>query len=676
MAVSDEPDSSGLSSEARFALLVDSVQDYAIFLLDVDGRVRTWNAGAQRIKGWCADEIIGRSFETFYPPEALDTGWPREALRRAAADGRFEDHGWRIRKDGSRMWAHVVITALRGPDGALLGFGKVTRDRTELKQQEEALRQSEEQFRLLVEAVKDYALFMLDPEGRIRTWNAGAVAIHGYTASEVLGQHFSCVYTAEDRHAGVPERLLARARAAGRAEAQGWRRRKDGSLFWADVVLTQATDAHGKLIGFTKVTRDLSEQRRLGELEQAGRRMREFLAMLSHELRNPLAPIRNAVSVLQMQPELPSVVERARDILARQAGLMTRLVDDLLEVGRIVNGKILLHSEAIDYRDVVKTSVEAAEPLIRERRHRLDVALPDHAVPVWGDAARLAQALQNLLNNAARYTPEEGWIRVTVSRDGSDVLTQVIDNGVGVDAGAHERIFELFVQESERGGSGNGGLGIGLSLARTLVEQHGGSLTVHSEGRGRGSTFTMRLPVDGGARDAASDDPAAAGVQAAGVSSPLSVLVVDDNRDSADTMVELLASLGHSAEAVYCGEEALRIARLRRPRLMLLDLNLPDLDGFAVLRRLRGTGGSEAGIGEGEAGIGGGIGGSSSGPGAENALPGTLIAAMTGYGQRADREQALQSGFDEHLTKPVDLARLRRLLEASRLEGPGPDAAA
>lgn len=320
-----------------------------------------------------------------------------------------------------------------------------------------------------------------------------AVAIHGYTAAEVLESprllrvHRWCAAS------GRPRQAVAARRASRRAEEQGWRLRKDGSMFWADVVLTPVMDAQGKLRGFAKVTRDLSEQRRLTELEQAGKRMREFLAMLSHELRNPLAPIRNAVSVMQMQQ--PPATVRARDIVARQIGLLTRLVDDLLDVGRIVNGKILLRSEAIDYRDVVRTSVEAVEPLIQERRHRLIVSLPESALPMWGDPARLAQALQNLLNNAARYTRDGGEIRLAVSCEDGTLVTTVTDTGVGIAADALERIFELFVQESAADGPGNGGLGIGLSLARTLIRQHGGSLTVASEGRDKGSTFTAYLPV-------------------------------------------------------------------------------------------------------------------------------------------------------------------------------------
>jgi PAS domain S-box-containing protein len=619
----------------RFELLVDSVQDYAIFMLDVEGRVMTWNAGAQKIKGWTADEIIGRSFESFYPADAVASGWPKQELRYASAEGRFENHGWRVRKDGSLLWASVVITALRGEHGQLVGFAKVTRDLTEVKRQEEALRQSEEQLRLLVESVKDYAIFMLDPQGRILTWNAGAAAIHGYSASEVLLQHFSRFFTPEDKEAGRPARELARALSEGRAEEQGWRVRKDSSVFWAGVVITPVLDAEGVLRGFAKVTRDLTEQRRLVELEHGSRRMSEFLAMLAHELRNPLAPIRNAVNILQMQRDLSPALVQTRDIIGRQVGQLTRLVDDLLDVGRIVTGKILLKSERMDYRDVVQASVEATAPLLEARGHRLTVTLPDEPIPMNGDPTRLAQALQNLLSNAARYTPDGGEVQVTVRVEAAVVITAVRDNGIGISPRALEQIFELFAQEPSARAPSEGGLGIGLSLARTLVEQHGGMLTAHSDGRGLGSTFTLRLPLR---RDWA---------QGAAPRAPLPVpelgearrrvLVVDDNRDSADTMVQLLMLLGHEALGAYGASEALSMAGLLRPHIVLLDLNMPDGDGYSVLGQLR------------------------SHPSLQGAP--LFVAAMTGYGQKSDQENTLQAGFDAHLTKPVDVGRLRDVLQ-------------
>jgi PAS domain S-box-containing protein len=625
-------------TEERFRLLVESVQDYAIFMLDVQGRVCSWNAGAQRLKGYQAAEIIGRPLETFYPAEAVARGWPREELRRAAEDGRMEDEGWRVRKDGSTFWASVVITALRDPQGQLTGFAKVTRDLTERKRQEEALRHSEEQFRLLVEAVEDYAIFMLDPQGLVLTWNAGARAIKGYAADEVVGRHFSMFFTAQDVAAGVPQRELQAARQHGRTEAEGWRLRKDGTPFWANVVITPVLDGAGVLRGFAKVTRDLTGRRRMQELEQSSQRMHEFLAMLAHELRNPLAPIRNASDILQMYSPLPPPLVRVRQIIDRQLTHLTRLMDDLLDVARVVNGKLVLQPRALDFRDVVAASVDALRPLVAARAQRLAVELPPAPVTLTGDETRLVQVLQNLLSNASRYTPRGGDIRVAVRVEGEACVATVSDTGHGIAAEALERIFGLFEQEATPREHGDSGLGIGLGLARRLVELHGGLLSAASEGPGRGSTFTMLLPL--GAAAAAVAGPAqpddAASAQALAGEW---VLVVDDNRDSADSMVALLELLGYPARAAYGADQALQAARELQPRVVLLDLNMPDGDGFSVLRRLRGL-----------------------------PCPPAYVAAMTGYGQSRDRERSLAAGFHTHLTKPVGLEELRRALaEATRV---------
>ena len=245
--------------EQHFTELVAGVEDHAIFLLDPNGIVKSWNAGARRIKGYEAEEIIGQPFTRFYTQEAIDSGWPQEELRRAAATGRIQDEGWRLRKDGSRIWANVVITALRSPSGELRGFLKITRDLTERRQTEEILRLSEERLRLLIESVQDYAIFMLDPDGRIASWNLGAERIKGYTAAEIIGQHFSIFYSSEDVASGKPQRELETAIREGRVEDEGWRVRKDRSQFWANVIITSVYDRQGTLRGFAKITRDLTE---------------------------------------------------------------------------------------------------------------------------------------------------------------------------------------------------------------------------------------------------------------------------------------------------------------------------------------------------------------------------------------------------------------------------------
>jgi PAS domain S-box-containing protein len=280
--------------DSIFRRVVEQSRDYAVFVLDPEGHIRTWNLGAQRLKGYRPEEIIGKHISVFYTPPAIDSGWPAHELKVAAREGRFEDEGWRVRNDGSRFWANVIITALRDDAGHLIGFSKFTRDLTDRRLHEEAMRQSEERFRLLVEGVQDYAIYMLDTEGVVSSWNAGARRIKGYTREEIVGRHFSNFYTPEDIEAGKPWEAMAQAKGAGHFESEGWRVRKDGTRFWARVVLTPLHDDQGHLRGFAKVTQDLSQRRQLLALEKASQNVNEFIAMLAHELRNPLAPIRTA----------------------------------------------------------------------------------------------------------------------------------------------------------------------------------------------------------------------------------------------------------------------------------------------------------------------------------------------------------------------------------------------
>jgi PAS domain S-box-containing protein len=621
------------SLEQRLQLLIEAVTDYGIFLLDPEGHIISWNSGAQKLKGWRREEILGQHFSTFYPPDAVASGWPQEELRLAKARGRFEDEGWRLRKDGSRFWANVVITALYGPMGELTGFAKITRDLTERRRAEEELRISEERVRLLVDSVRDYAIFMLDPEGIVQSWNAGAQAIKGYEPSEIIGRHFRSFYTPEDQAAGKPERELAEARAHGRIEDEGWRVRKDGTLFWANVVLTAVLGPDGGLRGFAKVTRDMSERRRLEELERSSRRMNEFLAMLAHELRNPLAPIRNAVTIMQLETLSSPVLRNCRDVIDRQLTHVTRLVDDLLDVGRLTTGKIKLRKELVRMGDIVARSVEVARPIVTARRHVLSVEQPPDPVYVQGDATRLSQVLQNLLVNAAKYTPEGGRIQLRVAAADSFVYLVVSDNGRGLSPEHLQTIFQLFVQADTGTSVGSeSGLGIGLTLARSLAEMHGGSIEATSPGLGQGSTFTVRLPMaahGGATEDKETHEDSSGGLR---------VLVVDDNRDSADSATDVLRLLGNQVECAYDGESGVSVARRLKPHIILLDLAMPGMDGFEARRRLRDAEGGTS----------------------------PFLVAMTGFGNEEDKRRTRAAGFDAHLTKPVELDALVALLNEAR----------
>jgi PAS domain S-box-containing protein len=623
--------------EERSLMLIEAVVDYGIFVLDPQGYVVSWNTGAERLKGYSREEIIGQHFSVFYPPEAVASGWPEEELRRASTQGRFEDEGWRLRKDGSRFWANVIISAIHDASGELVGFAKVTRDLTERRQHEEELRVSEERFRLLVENVRDYAIFMLDVDGTVRSWNAGAQALKGYTASEIIGRHFSVFYTPQDQVDGKPAAELRAAKANGRVEDEGWRVRKDGTVFWANVVITTIYGRSGELIGFAKVTRDLTEHHRLEQLERSSRRMSEFLAMLAHELRNPLAPIRNAVTVMQLETLTSPALRNCRDIIDRQLTHMTRLVDDLLDAGRLTTGKIKLRKERVRVAEVVSRSVETARPLIEARHHTLSIELPEQPVYVDGDSTRLSQIVQNLLINAAKYTPDGGHIVVKVAASGGFAAIAVSDNGRGISAVDLENIFNLFMQ-GENGRPDESGLGIGLTLARSLAELHGGTIEAQSPGPGQGSTFVLRLP-------AVEVAPSEGMTQTHPGARPEGrrVMVVDDNRDSADTTTAILRLLGHQVECAYSGQSALDLARHFLPAVVLLDLAMPGMSGFETLRRMRAQPGTEQ----------------------------VFAVAMTGFGGGEDKLRSEAAGFDAHVTKPVDLSALVALLnEQSRRHSP------
>jgi PAS domain S-box-containing protein len=610
--------------------LVQAIEDYAIFLLDATGRIVSWNVGAQKIQGYTEPEIVGQHFSRFYTEEAMARGWPAYELQQASLTGRFEDEGWRVRKDGTTFWSNVVITAIRNDAGILTGFAKITRDLTAQRDYMEALRQSEERFRLLVDSVKDYAIFMLDPQGFVISWNAGAARIKGYTRDEIVGRHFSQFYLPEEAAAGKPARELAIARQLGHVEDEGWRVRKDGTTFWANVNITAVHDESNRLRGFAKVTRDLTERRQREEAERSSERLREFLATLAHELRNPLAPVRNAVGVMQMEAGLSPGIARARDLIDRQVTHLTRLVDDLLDVGRIMSDKVELRYSRVDLNELVARATEAARPFTDARDQRVVEHLPLEPMTIRGDMTRLVQVLQNLLHNASKFSPMGSVIDVFGRIDYNMAVIEVRDAGCGIPARSLDRIFELFAQEKAAQSSGEGGLGIGLTLCKSLVELHGGSIFASSDGPGFGSAFTLSLPLVAAPSDAPADEPAAASEQV----TPLRILLIDDNHDSADSLAMLLELKGHEVRVAYEGEQAVQIAPRFAPHLCVIDIAMPKMDGYATIAALRKM----------------------------PELADTMYAAMTGFGHASDRERTRDAGFDAHLVKPVELALFDELL--------------
>ncbi len=659
--------------EERFRLLIDSVTDYAILMLDPQGRIVTWNVGATRITGYAAEEALGQHIAVFFPPDALARGWPQHELAEAERAGRFEDESWRLRRDGSAYWANVVITPLRDANGALVGYTKIIRDLTERRRQEEALRQSEEKFRLLVSGVTEYAIFMLDPTGVVTSWNPGAEAIKGYTADEIIGRHFSIFYPAEAIMRNWPENELQIAREQGRFEEEGWRLRKDGSRFWASVVISPLWDPEGRLRGFAKITRDLTSRRRYEELQRNERQINGFLAMLAHELRNPLDPIRHALDLMATEQADARTREWARQVIERQVGQLSRLVDDLLDVSRITQGKITLKLEAVRLQDLVSGVAESVRPLAHARRQSLQTLLPAEGVEVLADSTRIAQIALNLLTNAVKYTQPGGRIRVAVKRAGSFGEIEVSDNGMGMPRDLVDHVFEPFVQ-GERGlDRAESGLGLGLALVRRLAELHGGSATAASLGEGRGSTFAVRIPLTTSVRpgllpraqhdnalhperlamsaDApqgrAPDEPTATNVAsscthavAAVEAGPKArrVLIVDDNRDAAETLSALLSAWGHEVFVVNDGIAALAAARTYTPDAVLLDLGLPGMNGYDVVARLREM----------------------------PSLASSILIACTGYGQDSDRLAVQDAGFHHHLVKPIAIDQLMGILNGQR----------
>jgi PAS domain S-box-containing protein len=914
------------ASQERFRLLVDGTKDHAIFMLDPTGRIISWNPGAERIKQYQASEIVGQHFSRFYPQEAVERGWPDEELRRATAEGRFEDEGWRVRRDGSRFWASVVITALWDDGGNLRGFSKITRDLTERRQaeenarrllQEETARRTAEQFAQVIEGQREQlrvtltsigdAVITTDADGRVTLLNRVAETLTGWSNEDARSQPLQSVlhivneltrqplenpvakvittgrivglanhtllidkdgterpiddsaapiHDAEGRVLGTvlvfrdvterrrTEKNLQESEERSRhllefhqavmanmgeglyavdaqglvsymnpaAEAMfGWtfeelkgRRmhdlthykhpdgtpfaieecsgfqvlhkgvvlrdhedvfiRKAGSFF--PVVYSSSPLRSGeKTVGLVVVFRDITERKhaeqamadarayaqsivdtvrepllvldgelrvksasrsfyrtfgvtreetenrpiydlgdrqwdiadlrnRLAEilprnttlsdyevaqtfpgighrvmllsarrlyregnhtglilltiedvtiekeaekrayqlmiqLKDADRRKDEFLAILAHELRGPLAPLGNMLEIMRRADCNDDLLQQARNTMEKQLGQLVRLVDDLIDVSRITRNKIELRKELVELASVIHQSVESCRPLAEIANHQLSVTLPPEPVYLHADPVRLAQVFGNILNNACKYTEPGGKFWLAAERQGSDVVVTVKDNGMGIPADKLGSVFEMFTQVERTLERSAGGLGIGLTLTKRLVEMHDGTVTAHSEGPGRGSEFVVRLPVLAEKLTDATPEPTAKPTAL-----PRRILVVDDNPDSASSLAMLLQITGNETHTAHDGLKAVEAAEKHRPDVILLDIGLPKLNGYDACRRIREE------------------------PWGKN----MVLVALTGWGQEEDRRKSIAAGFDGHLVKPVDYATLMKLL--------------
>jgi PAS domain S-box-containing protein len=506
---------------------------------------------------------------------------------------------------------------------------------TDLQQPAQLAQDDAELFRLLVGNIKDYAIFVMNPQGNIVRWNIGAERMLGYQDGEILGQPFRRIFTAKDAGDQQPEHELRTAVEKGRSDNERRHVRKDGSEFWASGVVTPLWDQGGELRGFLKLMRDVTD-RKLDELAPIddNRCKDEFLTMLAQEIRNSLAPILNSVYVLQRNQAAEPTQREAVSMIERQARQLTRLVDDLLDALRIARGKIQLRMEPVRLGTILKHAIAIVRPLINSRRHELKLSLPPEDIWLEADPARIEQVFANLLNNSAKYTEPGGHIWLTAEPEDPEIVVRVKDTGIGMVKEMLPRVFDLFIQADRSPDDAQGGLGIGLTLARNLVQMHGGTVTASSEGIGKGSEFIVRLPIVSEVADL--KDEAMAEVEAK-KGRALRLLVVDDNVDTAESLAVLLRLYDHEVTVAHTGPAALQLALVHKPDAILLDIGLPGLDGYEVARRLR----------------------------EHVAFRAILLIAITGYGQETDKERSKQAGFDYHLVKPIDPEKLRNLLRYS-----------
>jgi PAS domain S-box-containing protein len=586
-----------LESERRFRTLVDGVIDYAIYMLDPSGIIINWNAGAERMKGYGAQEILGQHFSRFYTREDRAGGLPARALENAVRAGRFEAEGWRVRKDGSRFWASVVIDAIRDERGDLVGFAKVTRDTTERRAAQEALRESERRFRLLVEGVSDYALYMLDPNGIVSNWNTGAERIKGYKADDIVGQHFSRFYTEADRAAGRPAQALHTALTEGRLEAEGWRIRKDGSRFWAHVIIDPIRDETGTLIGFAKITRDITDRREAQiaqqrtQTQQAHTQRMEALGQLTggvaHDFNNLLmiigGHVRTVKKLLADDPRGARAAE-AIEIAAQRAESLTRqlLTYSRRQTLQPVVADVASRVEAV--RQVLAGSLSSASLI-----GRIEPGL----WPVKVDISEFELAIVNLTLNARDAMPDGGLITIAADNvvltgeetpaglAGEFVALTVSDTGIGIAPDIIPKVFDPFFTTK----GADKGTGLGLSQVHGFAHQSGGTVVLTSE-LGRGTRVTIYLPRATGAVDMQAGHDAAA-------SGSGTILLVEDNPDVADVTRAMLEDLGYAVAIAHNAAEGRRLAEAQDPdtggfAAVVSDIVMAgDMDGIALARALR-----------------------------------------------------------------------------------------
>jgi PAS domain S-box-containing protein len=582
--------------DKRFRLLIDAVIDYAIYMIDPDGIIISWNAGARRFKGYEEAEILGQHFSRFYTDEDRRIGKPQIALDTAIREGRFEGEGWRVRKDGTHFWSHVVIDPIYDPSGQLLGFAKITRDLTDRKMAEEVLKQSEQQFRLLVQSVTDYAIYMLAPDGRLTNWNLGAQRIKGYAPEEVIGQHFSMFYTPEDRAAGEPKRTLDIAVREGRFENKGWRVRKDGTRFFAHVVVDPIWGETGTLLGFAKITRDITE---VTQAQQALEKTREALFQaqkmqaigqlsggIAHDFNNLLTVILGNLEIVRKRiaddPKITRLIDNATQGALRGVSLTQRM----LAFAR----RQELKSEPVD----IPALVQGISGLLRSSLGPtvvLETRFPPQLEPVMADVNQLELAVLNLATNARDAMPHGGKIIISTRTEevrdeirphmaaGRFVCLSVTDSGEGMDDATLASAMDPFFTTKGLGK----GTGLGLSMVHGFIEQLGGRFVLKSK-KDQGTTAELWLPVaaSGALQASVIDELATPEVPR------LCVLVADDDSLVLTSTCLLLEDLGHRVIAATSGAQALELfERDQTIDLVITDMAMPQMSGAQLADAIR-----------------------------------------------------------------------------------------
>jgi PAS domain S-box-containing protein len=611
----------------------------AVISTDAEGRVTFMNGVAESLTGWMQSEAAGRPLAEVF--QIVNEG-SREpganpalrALREGTVVG-LANHTILIARDGTERFIDDSAAPIRDDLGAAVGAVLVFRDVTERRKAEEA----QARLATIVDSSQD-AIISKTLDGVIRSWNAGAERLFDYTAHEAIGQPITLIIPPDRRDEEYE--ILARISLGERIEHfETVRVSKQGRLIDISLTVSPIRDRDGRIIGASKIARDITDRKRVDKaLEEANQRKDQFIALLAHELRNPLAPLRNGLQVIRLAGTDASAVAQARDMMDRQLGHMVRLIDDLLDISRVSQNKMELRRSRVLLKDVISSAVETARPAIEEAGHEFTISLPPEPVYLDADLTRLAQVFSNLLNNSAKYTERGGRILLAAERQGSEVIVSVRDTGLGIPANDLPRIFDMFSQVDRSIERSTGGLGIGLALVKGLVEMHGGTVTAMSAGQGKGSTFTVKLPAF---ERTAAPVAAVRSESEPHYAGPLRrILVVDDNRDSANSMAIMLKLMGNEVRTAHDGIEAVEAAQEFRPKAILMDLGMPRLNGYEATRQIREqTWGRQM-----------------------------LIIALTGWGQEADRSQSQEAGCDGHLVKPVNLSDLESLL--TQLEGSQP----